>query len=76
MRWGFGLWQKYLDRKRLKAVAALDAEMAAWQQASGEAYYWRWRLEDKLDECLCGLIVPNKEACQCGCGCCPEERGG
>jgi hypothetical protein len=73
MKWGFGWWQKYLDRKRLEA--ALRREIEPWLQASGEAY---WRLEDKLDdpECRCCLIVPNKEACRCGCGCCPEERGG
>ena len=31
----------------------------------------------KEQECICGLITPNAEACRCGCGyCCPEERGG
>ncbi len=31
----------------------------------------------KEQECICGLIEPNKAVCRCGCGyCCPEERVG
>ncbi len=70
---GVGAWRKYLDKKRRKAAKkfAIDEEMRAWQQAAAEAY-WRIEQETGDPECKCGLIIPDKAACRCGC--CNEEN--
>jgi hypothetical protein len=85
---GVGAWRKYLDKTRRKsakraAIAEQEMDRPCVEHSDptcrcDDPDYARTMHDNDLDpECICGLIVPNSETCQCGCRhCCPEERGG